>query len=168
MVSPGDSSVPASNDPIITQSAPEAMALAISPLYFIPPSAMTGMPLDLHASTTLCTAVSCGTPTPETILVVQIEPGPIPTLTALAPASIRALAAAPVAILPAMIVDSGDFALISATVSITPWECPCAVSITIASAPASIRAMALLTPFTPVPVAAATLSLPWSSLQDNG
>jgi hypothetical protein len=33
-------------------------------------------------------AVSCGTPTPATIRVVQIEPGPIPTLTASAPASI--------------------------------------------------------------------------------
>ena len=35
-------------------------------------------------------AVICGTPTPETTRVVQIEPGPIPTFTASAPASIRA------------------------------------------------------------------------------
>ena len=37
-------------------------------------------------------AVSCGTPTPATMRVVQIEPGPMPTLTASAPASISALA----------------------------------------------------------------------------
>ncbi len=38
-------------------------------------------------------AVSWGTPTPATMRVVQIEPGPMPTFTASAPASIRALAA---------------------------------------------------------------------------
>ena len=45
-------------------------------------------------------AMLCGTPTPATMRVVQIEPGPIPTLTASAPASTKAKAAAPVAILP--------------------------------------------------------------------
>ena len=35
----------------------------------------------------------CGTPTPVTTRVVQIEPGPIPTFIASAPASIRSLAA---------------------------------------------------------------------------
>ncbi len=38
--------------------------------------------------------------TPATTRVVQIEPGPIPTLTASAPASTRYLAASAVAILP--------------------------------------------------------------------
>ena len=38
-------------------------------------------------------AVSCGTPTPATMRVVQIEPGPMPTLIASAPASISALRA---------------------------------------------------------------------------
>ena len=37
---------------------------------------------------------------PATIRVVQIEPGPIPTLTASAPTSNSAKAASPVAILP--------------------------------------------------------------------
>jgi hypothetical protein len=37
-------------------------------------------------------AVSCGTPTPATMRVVQIEPGPMPTLIASAPASISACA----------------------------------------------------------------------------
>ena len=47
-------------------------------------------------------AVSCGTPTPATMRVVQIEPGPMPTLTASAPASISAFAPSAVATLPAM------------------------------------------------------------------
>ena len=47
-------------------------------------------------------AVSCGTPTPATMRVVQIEPGPMPTLMASAPASMSASAPSAVAILPAM------------------------------------------------------------------
>ena len=47
-------------------------------------------------------AVSCGTPAPATILVVQMEPGPIPTFTASAPASANALAPAAVPTLPAI------------------------------------------------------------------
>ena len=60
-------------------------------------------------------AVSCGTPTPATMRVVQIEPGPMPTLMASAPASISALAPSAVATLPAttctafdMPLDAGD------------------------------------------------------------
>jgi hypothetical protein len=45
-------------------------------------------------------AVTCGTPTPATTRVVQIEPGPMPTFTASAPASTKARAAEPVAMLP--------------------------------------------------------------------
>ena len=37
-------------------------------------------------------AVICGMPAPETTRVVQIEPGPMPTLTALTPAAIRSAA----------------------------------------------------------------------------
>ena len=46
-------------------------------------------------------AVSCGMPTPATIRVVQIEPGPIPTLTASAPDPINALVPSAVATFPA-------------------------------------------------------------------
>ena len=53
------------------------------------------------------TALNWGTPIPVTNLVVQIEPGPIPTFTASAPASISAFAAAPVAILPTTISNLG-------------------------------------------------------------
>ncbi len=44
MVSPGLSSVPANKFPIITQLAPAAIALVISPEYLIPPSAIIGIP----------------------------------------------------------------------------------------------------------------------------
>ena len=143
--------------------------MAMSPLYFIPPSAITGTPLSEHASIALITAVNWGTPTPVTILVVQIEPGPIPTLTAFAPLSTRALAASGVPTFPAMIWASGPAcSLMVRTVSRTPWECPWAVSTATASAPASNIASALSMPLSPVPVAATTRSLPLSSLQDNG
>ena len=47
--------------------------------------------MPFSASTAFEIAVNCGTPTPVTIRVVQIEPGPIPTLTASTPASASAL-----------------------------------------------------------------------------
>ena len=49
----------------------------------------------------------CGTPTPATTLVVQIDPGPIPTLSESAPALIRSFAASEVAIFPTMTGISG-------------------------------------------------------------
>src|SRR5881392_1124814 len=101
MTSPGASSVPANSDPIITVCAPAASALATSPEYFTPPSAMMGTPTDFAAATLSEIAVSCGTPTPATMRVVQIDPGPTPTLTASTPASISARVASPVATLPA-------------------------------------------------------------------
>ena len=59
----------------------------------MPPSAMTGILAARAASAQSMIAVSCGTPTPATIRVVQIEPGPMPTLIASAPASISAFVA---------------------------------------------------------------------------
>ena len=67
----------------------------------MPPSEITGT-WDFAASfTTAETAESCGTPTPATTRVVQIEPGPMPTLSPSAPASRRSRAASAVAMLPA-------------------------------------------------------------------
>ena len=99
--SPGDSSVPASRLPTIAQSAPAATALARSPENCMPPSAITGTPASAAAVAQSNTALICGTPTPATTRVVQIEPGPMPTFTASAPASISASAASAVATLPA-------------------------------------------------------------------
>ena len=47
--SPGASSQPASSAPTITVSAPATRALAISPAYLTPPSAITGTPAGWHA-----------------------------------------------------------------------------------------------------------------------
>ena len=75
----------------------------------MPPSAMIGMSMPAACSPSRLSmiAVSCGTPKPVTMRVVQIEPGPIPTLIALAPASASSRAPSAVATLPAMIGDLG-------------------------------------------------------------
>ena len=86
-------------------------------------------------------AVSCGTPTPATMRVVQIEPGPMPTLTASAPASISALVPSAVATLPAITCTRLDCFLMRVTASSTRLEWPCAVSTTTRSTPASISAL---------------------------
>jgi hypothetical protein len=72
----------------------------------------------------MSTAVICGTPTPATIRVVQIEPGPTPTLTASAPWSISASAASPVTMLPPMTWSCGKFFFTHFTRSSTPCEWP--------------------------------------------
>ncbi len=134
----------------------------------MPPSAITGTPRRRQLAAAPMIAVSCGTPTPATIRVVQIEPGPMPTLTPSAPASARAAAASAVATLPAMICAPLDSRRTAATLSSTPREWPCAVSTTITSAPAAIRASARSMPEAPVPVAAPTRSRPCVSLQACG
>ncbi len=92
MVSPGLSSVPASRLPIITASAPAAMALVMSPEYLMPPSAISGTPASRAARAHSAMAVICGTPAPETTRVVQIEPGPMPTLMPSTPSEISSRA----------------------------------------------------------------------------
>src|ERR1700694_246620 len=123
--------------PIITQCAPAANALAISPEYRIPPSPMTGTPVPSNALATRAIALICGTPTPAMTRVVQIDPGPMPTLTASAPCLTRSSAASAVTMLPPITWISGYFFLILATVSNTPREWPCEVSTTTTSTPAS-------------------------------
>ena len=66
----------------------------------MPPSAITGISYFAATQATSYIAVTCGTPMPDTILVVHIDPGPIPTFIASAPAFIRNSAAAAVAIFP--------------------------------------------------------------------
>src|SRR6266568_3276753 len=78
------------------------MAFAMSPECWIPPSAQMGMPCRSAASAQSKTAVICGIPAPATIRVVQIAPGPIPTLTQSAPAAISSSVPSAVATLPAM------------------------------------------------------------------
>ena len=68
----------------------------------MPPSLMTGMSKRSAARTHSMIAVICGTPAPATTRVVQIEPGPMPTLIASTPSSQRSIAPSYVATLPAM------------------------------------------------------------------
>ena len=99
---------------------------------------------------------------------MQIEPGPIPTFTASAPFSTRNFAASPVAIFPTTTSRLGKAVFTSRNLPITPCECPCAVSITIASTPASTNAEArsIVSAVTPTP--AATRKRPFSSLHAIG
>ena len=92
--------------------------------------------------------------------VVQIEPGPIPTLTTSTPASNSASAPSAVATLPAMIVTSGWALVISAILRNTPALWPWAVSTTKASTSASIKADALSKVSRLTPIAAATNKRP--------
>ena len=116
----------------------DGIALAKSPENLMPPSAITGT--SPAAAAQSITAVICGMPTPATIRVVQMLPGPIPTLTASAPAPISARVASAVATLPATICTLLDRPLRRSTARDTPSEWPCAVSITIMSTPASTSA----------------------------
>src|ERR1039458_7426923 len=111
IVSPGLSSVPASRLPIITQSAPAAIAFVISPEYLMPPSAISGTPPSRVALEHSLMARICGTPAPETTRVVQIDPGPIPTLMPSTPSEINSFAPSYVATFPVIDWTSGSLLL---------------------------------------------------------
>jgi hypothetical protein len=134
----------------------------------MPPSAITGTPLFAAALAAERIAVSCGTPTPATIRVVQIDPGPMPTLIASAPESISASAASAVAMLPATTCTELDSDLTRCTAAPTSVLWPCAVSMTMQSQPASISASERSKPASPTVVAAATRRRPSPSLVANG
>ena len=156
---PGASSVPANNEPIITASAPAARAFAISPENFIPPSAIMLTFLLLTPFLTLRIALSCGTPIPATNLVVQIEPGPIPTFIISTPNLIRNFAASSVATFPAQReTDFGLIFLIFLIISPTFFVWPWAVSTTIKSILHFRISLALSNSLVPAPTAAPTFN----------
>ncbi|MNH18509.1 hypothetical protein D3C79_782120 [compost metagenome] len=134
----------------------------------MPPSAITGIPVPSSASTASAIAVICGTPTPVTIRVVQMEPGPIPTFTALTPASASALAPEAVATLPPTICRSGYLARVSRIRCNTPSEWPWEESISRTSTPAATSASTRSSLPAPAPTAAPTRRRPCSSLQAFG
>ena len=167
-LSPGLSSQPASMEPIMTTLPPAAMALTMSPEYFMPPSAMMGTPYLSAISALWSMAVICGTPMPETTRVVHIEPGPMPTLTQSAPALMRASVPSAVATLPAMRPTSGKCSFTSATqrmmLALWPW----AESRTRASTPAETSAPARSSMSFVTPIAAAQSRRPWESFAELG
>ena len=79
--------------------------------------------MPLRAAETSNTAENCGNPTPATTRVVQIDPGPIPTFTASAPASTKYFAACAVAIFPTTTSKSGKLVLINFKTFTTPFVC---------------------------------------------
>ena len=87
----------------------------------MPPSLIIPIFLFFKAAAASITAVICGTPVPATIRVVHIDPGPIPTFTASAPASANAFAPAAVAILPAITSKFLYVFLMAFNISITPF-----------------------------------------------
>ena len=105
----------------------------MSPENLMPPSAISGMLASREAFAHARIAVIWGMPAPLTTRVVQIDPGPMPTLIASAPAAIRSRAASSVAMFPTMRFSSGNLRFTAFTASSTREECPCAVSIAITS-----------------------------------
>ena len=148
--------------------APAASALVMSPENLIPPSAISGTPCRCAARAHIAIAVTCGTPMPVTTRVVQIDPGPMPTLTASTPIFIRSSAPSSVATLPATMSTPANVFLSARTVSMTPDEWPWAVSTTRTSTRASTSARARSISSGPTPTAAPTRSLPRASLQACG
>ena len=134
----------------------------------MPPSEIIVTSVSFRASATFATAEICGTPTPATMRVVHMEPGPIPTFTASAPASTSARAASAVAIFPAITCWSPHLALIFSTIAMTPREWPCAVSTTTRSTPASRSAATRSMVSGVVPTAAPTRRRPFSSFAARG
>ncbi len=118
--------MPANSEPIITAWAPAASALVTSPENLMPPSAITGMSCSAAAATQSWMAVIWGSPAPVTTRVVQIEPGPMPTLTASTSLARRSAAPSRVATLPAMSRTSGKVSRSRSQASRTPrlwaWE----------------------------------------------
>ena len=100
--------------------------------------------------------------------MVQLAPAPIPTLTQSTPASINAFVPSPVATLPAITAIFGLSCFILVIVLKTPFECPWAVSMTIASISTFANSFALSNESPETPIAAATLSLPLESLHAFG
>jgi hypothetical protein len=118
IVSPGDSSRPANRLPIMHALAPLAMALVMSPLWRMPPSAITGTPAFSATLTAFMIAEICGTPTPLTIPRRADRPGADADLHRVDAGVDQVPRPSTVATLPAITWMSRSF-LIRLTVSIT-------------------------------------------------
>ena len=118
----------------MTQLAPAAMALVMSPEYLMPPSAMTGTSLSRVARAASAMAVICGTPAPVTTRVVQMEPGPMPTLMRVGAGSRQFAGAFEGADVAGDEIDFRELRLDSRMASSTRVECPCALSMASRSA----------------------------------
>ena len=121
----------------------------------MPPSAMIGTLCRAAARAHSITDVIIGTPMPATTRVVQMEPAPMPTLTASTPASISASVASARRHVAGHEIGVGELAADARTMSMTFCEWPCAVSTTRTSTPADTRAAARSSESLAIPMAAA-------------
>ena len=151
----------------MTASAPAAIAFAMSPDERIPPSATIGTPCPASAWAASNTAVTCGTPTPATTRVVQIDPGPGRALQRRRPRR-RARAPRRPSRRCRRSPRSSCAPLIRRTTSRTPCEWPWAVSTTSRSTSDSTSAAARSSASFPTPTAAPTRSRPCSSFVASG
>ena len=140
----------------------------MSPECLMPPSAMMGTSRPSSARAASSTAVSCAIPAPLTTRVVQIAPGPVPTLTASAPRSATALAPSKVPTLPITRSTPGKRSRTAPAAFMAPAEWAWAPSTTSASTPARTSSAARSRASPPAPIAAATRSRPSASLQARG
>ena len=99
---------------------------------------------------------------------MQIEPGPIPTLTISTPALANNFAALPVAIFPAQIIEFFEIFFILFIIVKTFLVWPWAVSTTIKSTLDSNNLYTLSISFSLVPTAAPTIGLPFLSFDAFG
>lgn len=104
------------------QLAPTPNALHIFPLFLLPPSDISGILYFLQIGATSINALNYGTPHPDTTLVIQIEPFPIPQRIPSAPALINLSAPSPVAIEPAITSVFGNSFFNYSTVRIANYE----------------------------------------------
>ena len=125
---------------------------------------MTVTPAGRATEATSWIAVNWGMPTPEMTRVVQMEPGPTPTLMACTPALMRSEAPSAVTTLPATMGRSVSLRRLETT-SMTRVVWPVAASMNRASAPAELRALARSRYSGPTPTAAPQRRWPCSSLE---
>ena len=100
--------------------------------------------------------------------MVQIDPGPTPTLIASAPAATRFLAPVAVATFPATTSIFGKSFFSNLTASTTPLESPCALSSTKTSTPASTSNLARCCKSFDTPTAPPTIKRPSESREARG
>src|SRR3989442_34099 len=113
-------------------------------------------------------AVICGTPAPVTTRVVQMDPGPIPTLIPSTPARANSDAPSNVATLPAISSTSGSLDLITLMASSTRVEWPWALSMASRSTLHLTSSCARSRKSPVAPMAAATRKRPCESLAALG
>ena len=122
------------------------------------------MPYFLQTGATSNRAENYGTPLPATILVIQIDPFPIPHRIPSAPDLISCSAPSPVAILPATISIPLNYSFNILTASMQSQLCPLATSTTSTSTSDLINSLALSRQSLLAPIAAPTNNFPWKSM----